>query len=186
MIEQGNWKSEPPTRKDGTRRIDDSFTTIKQGAPRALVDEPSYFYSPIKTIVASTALTPSVATHDLLDAYCVLTIRLKCFVVSLSTANTRTTFPALEPLKTNNASILQALVRDLQCAPVKSITNETRNASSNAVFPESQSSALYPSDTYKQSQVHYILDSETLCHYALRVLSIIFKFKVIHQLFQGK
>lgn len=188
MIEQDKGKSQPPTRKDtGTRSINLEFSTVKPDETTSIAHVPSYLSSPLKTIVASTALTSHIPTHDLLDAYHILAIRLKCLVVPLSTSINVTTRPALEPIRLNSASVLQALSRDIQRALAKPSTSAIQDTPSDELPFEWQSSASHaPGAQIKPLEMHYALDSAILCQYALRVVSIIFKFESFHQLFKSK
>lgn len=192
MIDKDKEKSQPAVSNDtGTRRNEPASPRPKTNEGIDVILVPSYLSSPVKTIVASTTLASQIPTHDLLDAYHILAIRLKTVVAVVPESISVSTHPALEYLRANSVCLLQALSRDIRRALAKPFLSATQSASSDELVPEWTASTTHtPSHAQgaqiKTNEVNNILGSVILCHYALRLVCIILRFEGLHQYFEGE
>ncbi|KAF8262566.1 hypothetical protein EI94DRAFT_676448 [Lactarius quietus] len=140
---------------------------------------PDYFLGPVETIACSQCPLTSrrLSLHDITDAYHTLSMRIRRSSSNLS-AGTRT-FPALEPLKQKGADVSAALRRDISRALHGFAPHTSEDSSSNL----SEESVGWESTAYNKSRA---ADLSTLCHYALRLLSEIFRLPAISSVFSAQ
>jgi hypothetical protein len=118
-----------------------------------------YLLGPVETIVYSHQALVSglLSVHDITEAYYTLSMRIRrlsCYLSSVSDA-----FPALDPLRDKGAEVAAALRRDVSWAL--------------------RISAAYTSSDLSLGST----ESSTLCHYALRLLSEIFRLPALSSVF---
>lgn len=156
------------------------------------INAQTFLVSPLTTLIASTSVTCQASTHDILEAYHVLTVRLKSlYPIFSQPQHDGATIPVLEPIKVNASVLVQVLRRDVERAIVNPLPyNSTWSSSSHGTgfsFPSYQ-------DSTAQSRIRVDLNEDdiqrskgsvSVCHYALRLVSIIFRFKNIYQVFDG-
>lgn len=118
-----------------------------------------YLLGPVETIVYSRQALVSglLSVHDITEAYHTLSMRIRrlsCHLSSVSDA-----FPALNPLRDKDAEVAAALRRDISWALRISAAHTSGDLSLGST------------------------ESSTLCHYALRLLSEIFRLPALSSLF---
>jgi hypothetical protein len=140
---------------------------------------PDYFLGPVETISCSKSALSSrrLSLHDIIEAYHTLSTRIRRSSSTL-TASTAT-FPALEPLRKKGADVAAALRRDISFHGSAPRTSE--DSPSNLADPTEESVGWEPT-AYNKSRA---ADLSTLCHYALRLLSEIFRLPALSSLFSG-
>ncbi|KAI9443507.1 hypothetical protein H4582DRAFT_1201132 [Lactarius indigo] len=146
------------------------------------LEHPDYFLGPVETIACSlSALTSGrLSLHDITEAYHTLSMRIRR---SSSTLTIRTkTFPALEPLKQKAADVAAALRRDISWALHGSEPRPSEGSSSSFADPTEQGVSSEPTG-YNKSRA---ADLSTLCHYALCLLSEIFRLPVLSSVFSAQ
>ena len=149
--------------------------TDKENRP---LNAKSFLRSPLTTLTSSS---DHPSTHDILEAYHVLTVRIKLLSPSFDPA-----VPALHPIKQNANILAETLKRDLERALVNPLyspsawSSYSHNAGFSDSIPRSQIPILLTEDDVLRSQ-----ESVLVCHYALRLLSLLFRFEVLYQAFDG-
>ena len=131
-----------------------------------------YLLGPIETIVCSRrALTSGhLSPHDLAEAYRALSMRIRDSSDHLSTMSD--TFPALETLRDKGTDVVAALRRDI-----------LRALSISAWQSSGDSSAPTVGCEMTAHNANRATDFSILCHYALRLLSEIFRLPALSSLF---
>jgi hypothetical protein len=138
---------------------------------------PDYFRGPIETIACSQSALASrrLSLHDITEAYHILSMRIRR---SSGTLTVRTgSFPALEPLRQRRADVAAALRRDIS----RALHGSAQDSSSYLAEPIEESVG-WESTAYNKSRA---VDLSTLCHYALRLLSEIFRLPALSSVFSG-
>jgi hypothetical protein len=137
---------------------------------------PDYFLSPVETIACSQSALASrrLSLHDITEAYHILSMRIRR---SSSTLTVRTgSFPALEPLRKKGADVAAALRRDIS----RALHGSAQDSSSYLAEPPTEESIGWESTAHNKSRA---VDLSTLCHYALRLLSEIFRLPALSSVF---
>jgi hypothetical protein len=145
------------------------------------LEYPDYFLGPIETIVCSHGALASgrLSLHDITEAYHTLSMRIRHSSTTLA-AETGS-FPALEPLRQKCAYVAAALRRDISRALHGSAPRTSGDSSSDLFDPTEESVGWEPT-AYNKSRA---ADLSTLCHYALCLLSEIFRLPVLSSVFSG-
>jgi hypothetical protein len=135
-----------------------------------------YLLGPIETIVRShgALLSGHLSLHDITEAYRTLSMRIRQASCHLSVASE--CFPALESLRDKGTEVVAALRRD-----VSRVLPISPPHTSSDLFLRSSGHASETVLTTYEADV--VTDSSTLCHYALRLLSEIFRFPAISSVF---
>jgi hypothetical protein len=136
---------------------------------------PQYLLGPIETIVCSRRALASgyLSLHDLAEAYRTLSMRIRDSSDHLSTVSDA--FPALESLRDKGTDVVAALRRDISRALRISAWQPSRNSSTP--IAEIVGSELTTHNANRAT------DFSILCHYALRLLSEIFRLPALSSLF---
>ena len=131
-----------------------------------------YLLGPIETIVCSRRALVSghLSLHDIAEAYRALSMRIRQSSGHLSVVSDA--FPALELLRDKGADVVAALRRDISLA----LRTSTWRASNDSTT-ETVSWELITFNTNRAA------DFSILCHYALRLLSEIFRLPALSSLF---
>ncbi|RDB15276.1 hypothetical protein Hypma_004793 [Hypsizygus marmoreus] len=137
---------------------------------------PTYLSSPMETILESLDDHSSqyISTHDLIDAYAVLSSRIRSQADTILQAEQP--IPAFAPLIENASSLARALKRDIQ----RAIIDPARIFRGSPPAGESYFEETPATD----HEIQYGRDSSILCHHTLRVLSDIFAFEPLYSMFQ--
>jgi hypothetical protein len=132
-----------------------------------------YLLGPIETIVEShtALLSGHLSFHDITEAYRILSMRIRQSSCHLSVASD--CFPALKPLRDKGTEVVAALRRDVS----RGLLISAPHTSGDFFL---RSSDHVESTTY---DANVTTDSSTLCHYALRLLSEMFRFPAISSVF---
>ena len=138
---------------------------------------PDYFLGPVETISCSKSALSSrrLSLHDIIEAYHTLSTRIRRSSSTLTAAGTAT-FPALEPLRKKSADVVAALRRDI------SFHGSAPRTSEDSPSEPTEESIGWEPTAYNKSRT---ADLSTLCHYALRLLSEIFRLPALSSLFSG-
>lgn len=138
-----------------------------------------YLVGPIETIVCSrkALLSGHLSHHDITEAYRTLSMRIRQSSCHLSVVSV--SFPALDPLRDKGADVVAALRRDILRALRTYPWHTPEEPSSRSSGPTAESIGWGPT-TYN---TNCATDFSTLCHYALRVLSEIFRFPALSSMF---
>ena len=138
-----------------------------------------YLLGPIETIACShqTLVSGHLSTHDVTEAYRTLSMRIRASSCHMSAVSD--CFPALEPLREKGAEVVMALRRDVSRALPISSGHISSDLSPRSPGPAAET-AGWNSTTFDTNSV---TDSSTLCHYALRLLSEIFRFPALSSVF---
>jgi hypothetical protein len=131
-----------------------------------------YLLGPIETIVCSRRALASgyLSLHDLAEAYRTLSMRIRESSDHLSTVSDA--FPALESLRDKGADVVAALRRDV-----------SRALRTSALQSSDDSSAPTVGCELTTHNANRATDFLILCHYALRLLSEIFRLPALSSLF---
>lgn len=131
-----------------------------------------YLLGPIETIVCSRRALASghISLHDLMEAYRALSMRIRDSSGHLSAVSDA--FPALESLREKGADVASALRRDISRALRISVWQSSDD-----------SSAPTAGTVGCELTTHNAMDFSILCHYALRLLSEIFRLPALSSLF---
>ncbi|KAI8994250.1 hypothetical protein BD414DRAFT_436949 [Trametes punicea] len=134
---------------------------------------PTYFASPVNTLVASVddALSEEIAVHDLLDAYSTFSLRITAVAALLSQEGD---LPALQYIQENAAIIGRCIRRDIR----RSLVGPPGVANSDALTSlQSSTSRISEEQLYAANSVYI------LCQHSLQLASNIFAFRALYQLF---
>ncbi|KAI0372272.1 hypothetical protein BV20DRAFT_1120079 [Pilatotrama ljubarskyi] len=135
----------------------------------------------------SRILTPDASLRDRIEAYSILTARLRACVSDNTDADA--SWPLFQPLRKQRDIFVQALVRDIQQVffdPLEGSSSSTDLMSSPRCEPSSLPS---PRDSPKkkrgmsEEQVKRARDLCGVCHAVLRLLSLLFTIPALCQLF---
>ena len=134
-----------------------------------------YLLGPIETIVCSRRAIVSghLSLHDIAEAYRTLSMRIRESSGHLSVVSDA--FPALELLRDKGADVVAALRRDI--SPALRISAWRASDDSLAPATETVSWELITLNTNRAT------DFSILCHYALRLLSEIFRLPALSSVF---
>lgn len=138
-----------------------------------------YLLGPIETIVCShdSLASDHLSLHDITEAYRILSMRIRQLSSPLSLAPGP--FPTLEPLRENSVKVAAALRRDISRALRISAQHTSGDMTSNTAGL-SQDSVGWGQSVYN---MHRATDFSTQCHYALRLLSEIYRFPTLLSVF---
>jgi hypothetical protein len=152
---------------------------------------PTYLSSPLKTLISSST---SILPHDLLEAYHTLSIRLNALVPLIPSSLHP---PALDALRSDAPQLVQILKRDLERALVNPLAFPVPSSQSPPGGFQS-SIVSYPEFPYipkteprahiinlTLDDIKHVTDSAEVCHAALRLVSALFRFKCLLQVFEG-
>lgn len=131
-----------------------------------------YLLGPIETIVCSRRglASGNISLHDLMEAYRALSMRIRDSSGNLSAVSDA--FPALESLREKGADVVSALRRDISRAVRISVWQSSDDSSAPTAGTEGC-----------ELTTHNTMDFSILCHYALRLLSEIFRLPALSSLF---
>jgi hypothetical protein len=134
-----------------------------------------YLLGPIETIVCSRRALASgyLSLHDLAEAYRTLSMRIRDSSDHLSTVSGA--FPALESLRDKGADVVVALRRDIS----RALRISAWQSSGDSSAPIAETVGCEPT-THNANRA---TDFSILCHYALRLLSEIFRLPALSSLF---
>ncbi|KAI0269933.1 hypothetical protein BC834DRAFT_578053 [Gloeopeniophorella convolvens] len=140
----------------------------------------SYLLSPVEAIVHSTqAVAPdSLSLHDILEAYHILSTRIRRLSSDLEAVPIPIT--ALAPLQTNCASIVVALRRDVSRALRVHVQRDSYECGARFSVAAEGSICVGAACNPKCAS-----ESSLLCLYALRLLSEVFRLPPLSSLFSG-
>ncbi|KAH9019472.1 hypothetical protein EDB84DRAFT_1566051 [Lactarius hengduanensis] len=146
------------------------------------LERSDYFLGPVETIACShDALTSGrLSLHDITEAYHTLSMRIRHSSSTL-TVGTRT-FPALELLRQKGADVVAALRRDISWA-LHGSAPRTYEDSSFSLSGSTERTVGWEPTVYNKSRA---ADLSTLCHYALCLLSEIFRLPVLSSVFSAQ
>ena len=153
-----------------------SFMSTPLADDRSLYHS-DYLLGPVETIVCSHQALASglLSVHDITEAYRTLSMRIRqlsCHLSAISDA-----FPALNPLRDKGAEVVAALRRDVSWALPISAAHTSRDLSLRSSGPTAEVVCLESTISNRAT------DSSTLCHYALRLLSEIFRLPALSSVF---
>ena len=153
-------------------------TLLKNDNP---LEYPDYFLGAVETIACShSALTSgNLSLHDITEAYHTLSTRIRHSASTLAVGTG--SFPALEPLRKKGADVAAALRRDISRALHGSAPRTSENSSSDLSDPIEECVGWEPT-AYAKSRAANL---STLCHYALCLLSEIFRLPALSSVFSG-
>lgn len=163
-----------PQISDSRAETQDSFMTMPLTDSNPLY-HPQYLLGPIETIVCSrrALVSGNLSLHDIAEAYRVLSTRIRDSSKHLSVV--ADPFPALEYLRDKGADVAAALRRD--------ISRDQRVSAwraSDDSFPPTSETVGWELATYNTNRA---TDFSSLCHYALRLLSEIFRLPALSSVF---
>jgi hypothetical protein len=136
-----------------------------------------YILSPLSTILESIhdPHCRFVSLHDLIEAYSVLSARIRAQLGVIIQAGHL--LPALAIPKEQASLLARAVARDIQRALIDPSNNVRRT-------PPSAGSSL-PDAPLTDYEIQFSRDLAVLCHHALRFLSDVFTFQPLYSLFPG-
>ena len=160
---------------------DVSSSVVDNALPRATSLTPAdplmpstYLSSPLDTILESLHDPAYVSPHDLVEAYNVISMRIRS--QSQVIMHTKHRLPAFTLLGEHASLLAQALSRDVR----RALSHPSSGFRTPAPFA---SSSTNPPMT--NNDIQYARDLSILCHHALRLLSDVFSFEPLHSLFPG-
>ncbi len=136
-----------------------------------------YLLGPIETIVCSRRALVSghLSLHDIAEAYRALSMRIRESSDHLSTVSDH--FPALESLRDKGADVMAALRRDIS----RALRISAWHSSDDSPAPTSETVGWEQPTT--PHTANPATDFSMLCHYALRLLSEIFRLPALSSVF---
>lgn len=140
----------------------------------------TFFKSPVLTLLESLEDLDAdhVSMHDLLEAYAVLSNRIKITAHLLIEIDAE--HPALNFLGQHSRSVAECLHRDVRRAFAEPLP---QSSNQDAAIPTSFD--LLPEEASLNLEKQ-VVDMSAVCHAALVVVSNIFRFKALSALFPGK
>lgn len=134
-----------------------------------------YLLGPIETIVCSRRAIASghLSFHDLAEAYRALSMRIRDSSDHLSTVSD--VLPALESLRDKGADVVAALRRDIS----RALRISAWQSSDDSSAPTAETVGC----ELRTHNANRATDISILCHYALRLLSEIFRLPALSSLF---
>jgi hypothetical protein len=131
-----------------------------------------YLLGPIETIVCSRRALASgyLSLHDVAEAYRTLSMRIRDSSDHLSTASDA--FPALESLRDKGTDVVASLRRDI----LRALRISAWQSSDDSSAPTAETAGC-------ELTAHNTTDFPILRHYALRLLSEIFRLPALSSLF---
>ena len=143
--------------------------------PSDYVSSKTYFDSPIRTLCESINDPGGlfISVHDLMEAYSVLSTRLRV-IFNEATCTTLPT-PCLAGFHEFSSDITQCISRDIQ-RPLPSPFDSQQDFSSYLDYDAATD----------LEELQLTMDNISLCHYALRIASDIFTFSTLYSIFPGK
>ncbi|KAI0632226.1 hypothetical protein C8Q77DRAFT_1279320 [Trametes polyzona] len=162
--------------------VTDEFTKETTPEPSDPLADLHYLESPISRILA-----PDASLRDLIEAYSILTARLRACVTDNTDADA--SWPLFQPLRKHRDSFVEALVRDIRHVFVDPLEDDEPTVET-ASSPRGQCSSLpSPRDSPKkkrgmsEEQVKRARDLCGVCHAVLRLLSLLFTLPALHSVF---
>ncbi|KAI0335777.1 hypothetical protein GY45DRAFT_1292253 [Cubamyces sp. BRFM 1775] len=145
-----------------------------------LLKIPSYFSSPVDTLIASLDRTPvdEPTVHDLLDAYGTFSLRIKAVAVPLSQDTTPDDLHALRYIRHNSALLGRSIQRDIRRALFDPLPD-----TSNVANLDMLTDTSFPDFTASDERLFAAKHISMLCQLALQLVSNIFRLPVLHRLF---
>ena len=167
-------KSQPSDSHTGTQDSLFSFMSMPLTDSNPLY-RTQYLLGPIETIVCSRRALASgyLSLHDLAEAYRTLSMRIRDSSDHLSTVSGA--FPALESLRDKGADVVAALRRDIS----RALRISALQSSDDSSAPTAETVG-WELTTHNAKRA---TDFSILCHYALRLLSEIFRLPALSSLF---
>ncbi|KAI0917111.1 hypothetical protein AcW1_007609 [Taiwanofungus camphoratus] len=138
-----------------------------------------YFDAPIATLLESIEdfASDHIFIHDVAQAYSIFCLQIKAIAKSIY--NNTHEIPALHLIKQHAGSIVQCLRRDIRRSLVDPFPELRRSGNS---IPDS---VALSTQEVSEEEMKYAVDLSIVCHYALQLLSDIFKFPVLSSLFSA-
>src|SRR6266849_6087072 len=135
-----------------------------------------YILGPIETIVCSRRALAfgHLSLHDVAEAYRTLSMRIRDSSDHLSTVSDA--FPALESLRDKGADVVAALRRDIS----RALRVSAWQSSDDSSAPTTETVGCELTSPHNANRA---TDFSILCHYALRLLSEIFRLPALSSLF---
>ncbi|KAG6889873.1 hypothetical protein C0995_013847 [Termitomyces sp. Mi166 len=153
---------------------------------REVTPEPSdplvdlkYLVYPVKTIVEATDATE---LRVLVEAYCILTARLRAAVTGeMDDAS----WPLFQPLRMHKEALVEAVVRDLGKALVDPAAGKEEKEPVKVLLPSPSNTPVKKKkrDGMTAEQVKYARDLCTTSHAVIRLLSLVFTLPAMMNLF---
>jgi hypothetical protein len=166
----------------------------------SIIHAQTYLSSPLTTLLASSQSQSPITPHDLLEAYRTLSYRLKALLpLILIPGSGDVRIEALDPLR-SNASLVQVLKRDIERALVNPLPFSSPSSTTSSSYPypsfsnqttSLSSAARYRSTTHIQllnltpADLKRASDEVGICHAALGVAGVLFRFECLFRLFEG-
>jgi len=143
----------------------------------AIFDDATYLQAPIATLSESTedALFGHLSTHDLLEAYHILSTRIKTIATALS--HDVRDIPAMHDIQQNSAVILSCVRRDIHRAFVNPFSEPS---GCNSLVSDSVS---FPESEAIEGDLKHGREMSLISQYALRLLSSIYNLPWLSALF---
>lgn len=150
-------------------------TPTKSTQDRRPMWDPSYLLSPLETLSESIQ-DPGyehITLHDITESYSILSIRIRAEMKDVLSANEPP--PALAVMKTHASYLAECLDRDIRLALASPFSRE----------PSPPALSFYTDDLLREDELQNAIDLATVCHHALRLLSMIFAFPPLSSIFKG-
>ena len=136
----------------------------------------SYLASSVDKIVASD---DSSSLRDLIEAYSVLTARLKNAVNGTTDADA--SWPLFQPLRRHRDAVIRAFIRDLG----RALVNPDAECEERRVSLPSPQSSPKRKKGMSAEQVKYARDLCTTSHAVIKLLGVVFTLPAIYRVFTG-
>ena len=140
-----------------------------------------YLDRPVNKILAECSTLP-----DLIEAYSVLTARLRAAV--LETTDSNCSWPLFQPIRKNRLAFVDSVNRDLGRALIDTMEE---NDQLGCPIPEPSSALPSPEKSPRkrrcgtEEQVKHARDFATVSHAAIKFLGLIFTLPAVYRLFDG-
>ncbi|KAJ2992149.1 hypothetical protein NUW54_g8003 [Trametes sanguinea] len=139
-----------------------------------LLNIPTYFRSPVNTLVASLQETPSepdITSHDVLDAYSTFILRISTVARSLLHCNDAR---SLQCVRGSSTSLSRCIQRDIRLALADPLAVAKSQTSATSSWLEAGLS---------DEQIYSARTTSAVCQSAFNLLSNIFSFPALYSLF---
>ncbi|KAH9891761.1 hypothetical protein C8Q73DRAFT_87371 [Cubamyces lactineus] len=147
-----------------------------------LLKIPSYFSSPVDTLIASLDRNSNdgLTVHDLLDAYSTFSLRIQAVAAPLSQGASphEDDLLALRYIRDNASLLSRSIQRDLRRALFDPLPETSSVANLGTLANTS-----YPDLTVSDERIYAAKHTSMLCQHALQLVSNLFRLPVLYRLF---
>ena len=154
--------------------------------PNEILRNESYLTRPLTQIISVQDPNSSETLAALIEGYNVLAARLRSATIESTDGDSD--WPLFVPLRQNTNAFVDAVIRDLGRALVDPLSPSpvSDDEVSKFILPSPERSPARKKDGMTGEQVKYARDLCTICHSAIRALSVILALPGFYKFFDGQ